>query len=262
MLDLDIFRTVQRARDYADMIEKIPTTTPPKNTTDTVINPKVLLRTEYSPYVSPGIDPSTDNAHYRMVYYAQRRNAVVGEVLAASGAVQGHSEYITVPFSPSEVYELVSRSTEAGLVEYSMPIFSGLCDIALNDTHGQNKFVQDLNLANESGNIKGAYIRTVAALFPWFKATYEAGGVPGLLWQDYISSSICTSTQYKELKFFHKKVEEMLSTDEGKAWASNFTQPDQSWRESTATAWSYPSEYIRQTIDSAQRKCIFEGLYR
>lgn len=262
MLDFDLYRSVERARDYIDMLSQIPTVTPPKNTTDTVLNPKVLVRTEGTPFITPGVDPATDNPHYRHIYYAQRRNAVVGEIMAASGAVYGHSNYVYTPFTPAEVYELVSRSKQAGIVEHPLPLFNSMQDVVLNNVTGQTKFVQDYNLANESGQVKGAYIRTQVALFPWFKAVYEAGGVPGILWQDYIGNSMCTSTQYKELKFYKEKMEEMLSTDEGKAWASNPEQPDQGWRETTATAWSYPEQYIRQTVDSTQRKCIFEGLYR
>ena len=168
---------------------------------------------------------------------------------------------MTVPFSPSEVYELTSRSSEAGLVEYNMPMYSGMNDIVMNEIHGNGKFVADLNLADSSGRTKGAYLRTMVSAFTWMKATYEGGGVPGILWQDYISAGHCTSTQYKEFRFYSGKIAEMLSTPEGKKWAADFTEPDQSWRETVAAAWSYPPDYIEKTVDDVSRLCIFDGCY-
>lgn len=261
IVELNIYRTVQRVKNYNRMTWSTKDTKTVRNQTDTVLNPKVIVRTEASPYVSPGIDSDTDNAHYRLVYYSQQRNAVIGEVLAASASVYGHSEYVTIPFSPSEVYELTSRSSEAGLVEYNMPMYSGMNDIVMNEIHGDGKFVADLNLADSSGRTKGAYLRTMVSAFTWMKATYEGGGVPGILWQDYISAGHCTSTQYKEFRFYSGKIAEMLSTPEGKKWAADFTEPDQSWRETVATAWSYPPDYIEKTVDDVSRLCIFDGCY-
>ena len=53
----------------------------------------------------------------------------------------------------------------------------------------------------------------------------------------------------------------MLSTPEGKKWAADFTEPDQSWRETVAAAWSYPPDYIEKTVDDVSRLCIFDGCY-
>lgn len=77
----------------------------------------------------------------------------------------------------------------------------------MNSQYGRDKFMTDYNIDGSHGTVLGAYVITQAALFPWFKAMYEAGGVPGILWQDYLCNGMCTATQYKELKFFHKKIE-------------------------------------------------------
>lgn len=262
MADFNLYRTVERVNGYVAMLAQIPSVTPPKNTVDTVINPKVVIRTEGANFLTAGIDPATDNAHFRHVYYAQRRNGMVAEIVQASGTVFGHADYTTIPYTPSEIYELVSHSTEQGVVEYSMAMFNNMQDLVMNSRYGRDKFMTDYNIDGANGTVLGAYVITQAALFPWFKAMYEAGGVPGILWQDYLCNGMCTATQYKELKFFHQKMEEMLATDEGKAWSANFVQLDQSWRETTATAWSYPPEYVAQKVSEVQRNCVFEGRYR
>ena len=258
MVDFDLYRSVERATGYAAMIAAIPTTTPPKNTTDTVIQPKVVIRTEGANFLTAGINPTTQNAHFRHVYYAQRRNGMVAEIMQASGTVFGHADYTTIPYAPSEIYELVRHASEQGVVEYSMAMYNNMQDLVMNEVYGESKFMTDYNIDAAQREVKGAYVITQAALFPWFKAMYAAGGVPGILWQDYLCNGMCTSTQYKELKFFKAKMQEMLSTDEGKAWATQFDQPDQSWRETTATAWSYPKSYVEQTVADTPRRCIFE----
>lgn len=256
MTDFDLYRSVERANNYKNMIADIETCTPPKNSEVTVPNAKVTIRTEGANFLVAGIDPNTTNSHYRHVYYSQRRCGMVAEIMQSSGTVFGHSDYTTLPYSPSEVYELTKKASEQGIVEFPLAQFNRMRDIIVNEYYGDTKYRTEYNLPD--GMSRGAYISTCTALFPWFKAVYEGGGVPGILWQDYLCDGMTTSTQYKEMKFFAQKVGEMLATEEGKAWSENFTQPDQSWKDGVPGAWSYPKDYIAETIANTERNCIFE----
>lgn len=257
MIDFDLYRTVERANNYKNLLANLESCTPPKNTEVSVPNAKMTIRTEGANFLVAGIDPDTTNSHYRHVYYSQRRCAMVAEIMQSSGTTFGHSDYTTLPYSPSEVYELTKKASEQGIVEFPLAQFNRMRDIAINSMYGENKYVTEYNLTDD-GMTKGAYISTCTALFPWFKAVYEGGGVPGILWQDYLCDGMATSTQFKELKFYKQKIDEMLATEQGKAWATNFTQPDQSWKDEVPGAWSYPKEYIESMVENNERNCIFE----
>lgn len=257
MMDFDLYRTVERANNYKNLLNDLESCTPPKNTEVTVPNAKMTIRTEGANWLVAGIDPNTTNSHYRHVYYSQRRCAMVAEIMQSSGTTFGHSDYTTLPYSPSEVYELTKMAREQGIVEFPLAQFNRMRDIAINPIYGDTKYVTEYNL-EDSGLNRGAYISTCTALFPWFKAVYEGGGVPGILWQDYLCDGMATSTQFKEMQFYKQKIDEMLATDQGKAWAKNFEQPDQSWKDEVPGAWSYPKEYIESTVANNERNCIFK----
>ena len=245
MTEFDLYRTVERANNYRNMLDQV-----------NVPNAKVTVRTEGANWMVAAIDPTTSNQRYRHVYYSQRRAGMVAEILQASDTVYGHSDYTTLPYYPSEVYELTKKSVEQGINPVLLPQFNRMRDIAINDLYGEAQYVTEYNLKDEGA--KGAYISTMNSLFTWWKAAYEGGGVPGILWQDYLCDGLVTQTQYREMKFFKQKIEEMLATDEGKEWATNFELPDQSWKDETPGKWSYPKEYIEKTIQETKRNCVFD----
>lgn len=260
MTDFDLYRTVERANNYKNILDNLETSVTSKYQGSTLSNTKITLRTEGANWMVAGIDPDTTNSHYRHVYYSQRRCAMVAEIMQSSGTTFGHSDYTTLPYSPSEVYELTKMASEQGIVEFPLAQFNRMRDIAINPLYGTSLYTTEYNLTDD-GMTKGAYISTCTALFPWFKAVYEGGGVPGILWQDYLCDGMATSTQYKEIKFYKEKIEEMLATEEGTAWAENFEKLDQSWRDEVG-AWSYPEEYVESVVANTKRNCIFEGLYQ
>ncbi|MBO4769498.1 MAG: hypothetical protein J5563_01805, partial [Clostridia bacterium] len=99
---------------------------------------------------------------------------------------------------------------------------------------------------------KGAYVHQLTAVYPWWKATYESGGVPGILWQDFQCNGFATETQIKEMKFFKAKIDEMLSDPEVKA----LTRTDlRNAKEDSLAKQTFDPDFIAGMIESvmAQR---------
>ena len=238
---LDMFRTLERIQDYQRVLataeEVLPTA-------------KISLRTEGANWLAT-IDPTTENSHYRHVYYSQRRCAIIPELIAESGVLYAASDYTTLPYTPSEVAELTASSIENGIVPMLLPQFNRMRDIAMNTKYG-NDYTYEYNLKS-TGASKGAYISTVCSVFEWFRATYENGGVPGILWQDYLCDGYATATQRKEIAFFTEKLTEALNTPEGQAWAKNFDQ-DTSVLDGSSGCWSYDKEMVEELIEQAKQK--------
>ncbi|MBQ7319814.1 MAG: hypothetical protein IJW97_06550 [Clostridia bacterium] len=236
---LDMFRTLERIEDYEMLLDAAKETLP---------TAKINLRTEGANWLAT-VDPATDNSHYRHVYYSQRRCAIIPELMAEAGVLYASSDYTTLPYTPGEVAELTASSVENGIVPMVLPQFNRMRDIAINGTYG-NDFTYEYNL---TGATKGAYINTVCSAFEWFRATYENGGVPGILWQDYLCDGYATSTQRKEIAFYTEKLTEALNTPEGKAWAKNFDQND-AVLDASKGAWSFDSKMVEDLIKDAQAK--------
>ena len=249
--ELDVYRTLGRVKNYKTMLENLKTLNPDKT--------KVWVRYEGSTWFAPGIDPNTKNTHYRQTLYEQRRNAVIPEILSASGVVYGGSNYDGTPLTPSETYELTKRSADAGLIMSKVPMTTHMRDVVINPYYGDGKYVQEYNLADT--NLKGAWVDTTMALFPFFKAMYEGGGIPGVMWQDYFCDGFATATQFKEAQFYTKKIQEMLSTEEGKKWATDFDPADRSFEEDIAKTWSYPKEYIDKVVKETPRYNMLDKPY-
>ena len=168
-----------------------------------------------------GVVPyDTDNSHFRHTYYSQRRNALIPQILAKSGTVSLHSDYVTLPYSVSELEKLVSSSTSLGIT--SMPLFQSnrMRDIALNPKYAAAMYTVEYNLDPTSDDLCGAYMNTQLSVFQMFKAVYENGGIPGVLWEDYLCDGYVTETQQKDMKFYASKIAQMMETDEAKAWAT------------------------------------------
>ncbi|MHB1459551.1 MAG: hypothetical protein ACYC0V_21785, partial [Armatimonadota bacterium] len=111
-------------------------------------------------------------------------------------------------------------------------------DIAVNEKYGTD-FQLHYNISEPK---KGQMMHSMMALYPWFKAVYEEGGVPGIAWDDYQCDGFATETQKREMRFFQKKLMEALSTPAAKkAKAADIKQPSQEWRKNARKKWSYKS---------------------
>ena len=225
--DFDEFRTELRAKNYADTLAIVRKDIP---------NVKFLLRTEGGNVIISGVDPTDPNTHMRHIYYSQRRNGIVAEVLQKTGEVRFHSDYTTMPYTPSELRKLVRTSVEQGIIPVYLPQLDNMRDVAINAKYGSD-FQGHYNLPEPKF---GQMMHSVVALYPWFKAVYEEGGVPGVLWEDYQCDGFVTETQKREMRFFKKKLQEALNTPEAKkARAANIKQPSQEWRKGSKTLRSY-----------------------
>ena len=240
-IDLDIFRTTERVRNAKEFLRSMD-----------VENAKVSLRTENNLFLAGGISPTTDNAHYRRIYYEQRMAALIPEVLAASDVIYADSSYSAWNYTPAEVYELTRQAAKTGFVTAKTPPFNRMFDDAINDSIGGIHYDDLLSLGSMQRTVT---MYSVGSLFTYWKAMYEAGGIPGTMWQDYVCSLYVTTTQYKEMLFFKEKMEEMLATEEGKAWATSLPEDAESSPISDIVvgAYSFPESYIEEKIQTIPR---------
>ncbi len=236
---LDIFRTLERIRDYEQILaiteEAMPTA-------------KVGVRTEGANWMAP-VGADTDSAHLRHVYYSQRRCGIIAELMGGSEVVYSHADYTTIPYTPSEVAELTRSAVENGVVPILMPMFNVMKDVAINDKYGYD-YSYEYNLEEQ---VLGANITTMSSVFEWYKATYENGGVPGVLWQDYYCDGFVTSTQRKEIAFFAEKLAETIATPEGQKWATEFEQ-DTSVLDGSLGLYTFSPEYVQGQIERVQSR--------
>lgn len=216
--DFDIFRTEQRVGNYKDAISLICPEIP---------NAVVDLRTEGSNMIVAGLDPQSPNPHFRHVYYSQRRAALIPEIIQRSGVIKYHADYPTLPFTPTELRQLVKMSVDQGIVPMYMPQFDNMRDMAINDKYGSD-FQLHYNLPTPK---KGAMMHVLTALYPWFVATYEEGGTPGILWQDYECDGFATETQKREMILFRQKLQKTLDEPEV-VGLRKADPPDASWKQS------------------------------
>ncbi|MHB0998108.1 MAG: beta-galactosidase [Armatimonadota bacterium] len=196
--DFDIFRTEIRVKNYEDTLKLFR-----KELPEAVID----MRTEGSNVVVAGINPETSNPHFRHIYYSQRRAGVIAEVLQKSDVIRYHADFPTIPFTPTELRELVRKGVSQGIVPVYMPQFDNMRDMAINDKYGSD-FQMHYNLSSPK---KGVMMHVLSALYPWFASTYEEGGTPGILWQDYECDGFATETQKREMVFFKQKLSKTLN---------------------------------------------------
>ncbi|MBN1491072.1 MAG: beta-galactosidase [Phycisphaerae bacterium] len=225
--DLDLFRTEVRIGNYRDTLGVVRKTIP---------NATVILRTEGANVLVGGIAPHDPNPHFRHIYFSQRRVGAVAEVLQASGLVRYHSDYTTLPYTPSEVRRLVRTAAAQGIIPAWLPQFDNMRDIAINTRYG-NEYQIHYNLPDPR---KGYMMHVLTAVYPWFKATYEEGGIPGVLWEDYQCDGFVTETQKREMRFFMTKLREAIHTPEARrARTADLEPPSQDWRKATRALRSY-----------------------
>ncbi len=240
---LDVYRTYKRVQDYREALSvmKIP-------------GAKMFARYESSPLITVGLDPKTTNAHYRETYYQMQRAGLVGEVLAASDVVFGTSTYQNTPYTATETYELTKNATLHGLtvMNYHMHYREQI----YNELYGDGKAVANLHLKNP--DMKVTSIKTASALFPALKATYEAGGIPAVMWMDYLCNGFISVTSYKEIQFYTQKIQEMLATEEGKAWATEFEVEGSRVNATADHIFSYDPAYVQKLLAETPRYNKFQ----
>ncbi len=240
-MELDVFRTTERVRNYKEMLRAM-----------NVPQAKIALRSENSIYMAGGISQTTDNAHYRYIYYEQRRAAAIPEIMAASGIVYSDSGYSAYAFTDREVYELTRQAAKTGFVTAKTPPFNHMYDPIITESMGNIAYSDYLSLGNAD---KLIMMKRNGSLFTYWKAMYEAGGIPGTMWMDYNCDLYVTTTQYKEMLFFKQKIAEMLATDEGKAWATSV--PETATQSPIADVftgvYSYPEAYIEEQLKTIPR---------
>lgn len=225
--DLDQFRTELRVKNYQDTIALVRKEIP---------GATVMIRTEGANVLVKGINPADRNPHFRHIYYSQRRCGMIADIVQKSGTVKLHSDYTTLPYTPSELRKLVTMSVEQGIIPVYLAQFDNMRDIAINSKYGTD-FTIHYNLSEPK---KGTMMHCLTAVYPWFKAMYESGGVPGILWEDYLCDGFATETQKREMRLFKDKLNEALSTPEGKKWQSeNVKEPPKDWRKGSKAKRSY-----------------------
>ncbi|MHB0999132.1 MAG: hypothetical protein ACYC27_07790 [Armatimonadota bacterium] len=225
--DLDQFRTELRVKNYLETFGEIRKEVP---------GATFLFRTEGGNVIVSGIDPMSKNTHMRHIYYSQRRCAAIAEILQKSGIVKYHSDYTTMPYTPSEIRMLTRAAVKQGIIPMYLPQFDNMRDIAINSKYG-TEFKINYNLPESK---KGAMMHVLTAVYPWFKATYEEGGTPGILWEDYQCDGFATETQKREMRFFKQKLNEAINTPAAKKQRSaNIKKPSQEWRKLATPKKSY-----------------------
>ncbi|MBR4867901.1 MAG: beta-galactosidase, partial [Clostridia bacterium] len=252
LTDWDLYRTVQRTENYATVVDVMKNYN--QNTKDlgaASVDISMGIRTEGA-NMTGVVDPNTTNSHLRHAYYDQRRCALIPEIMAKSGNISMHSDYVTLPYSVKEFEQLVGSSADLGIT--SMPLLqaSRMRDIAINSKYGDGAYRVHYNLSGE--NTKGAYINTQISIFTAYKAIYENGGIPGVLWQDYLCDGYVTETQEKEMKFYSSKIAEMMETDEAKAWATTNVPDVESIYAKSNGVYSYNKDYITNEIRAYAQK--------
>lgn len=225
--DLDEFRTIERAKNYQDTLRIVRNEIP---------NAYIDMRTEGANVLVDGISPDDPNPHFRHIYYSQRRCALMVDILRKSGTIKFHSDYTTMPYTPCELRKLVRMSVEQGIIPMYMPQFDNMRDIAINDTYGTD-YTRDYNISG--GKNKGCMMHVLTAVYPWFKAVYEEGGCPGILWEDYQCDGFATVTQKAEMKFFKNKLDEALAAPEAKKWAETLKTPASEWKKGSKALKSF-----------------------
>lgn len=193
--DFDTFRTILRMDIYRKANELIREVIP---------GAELALRTEGANLVIPG-DEKSDNMHWRHVYYSQRRNAMVFDEVKKADVLHFHSDYTTLPYTEEEWREGMRQMVEAGVIPCYLPQFDHMRDIMLNPHYGR-EYKMHYNLDEPT---KGMMIHTLMAAYPWWKATYEEGGAPGIIWADYLCDGFATETQKRELRLLRNYMDKM-----------------------------------------------------
>lgn len=193
--DWDEFRTQLRLNIYKKADEIIRKTIP---------GAELSVRTEGANIPIKG-DGKSDDMHWRHVYYSQRRNAFVYDIVKSSDVVHFYGDYTTMPYTPDEWRSAMREMVKNGIIPMFLPQFDHMRDIVLNPYYGRN-YKMHYNLDKPA---KCAMVHCLMAAYPWWKATYEEGGAPGIIWDDHLCDGFATETQKHELMILRKNLDTM-----------------------------------------------------
>ncbi len=225
--DWDAFRTELRVKNYRETLELVRKDIP---------GATVCLRTEGGNVLVARLDPADPNAHFRHAYLSQRRCAAVAEIVQSSGLVRYHADYTTMPYTPSELRFLVRTAVGQGVVPVFLPQFDNMRDIAINAAYGTD-YQTHYNLPAPK---KGYMMHCLTALYPWFQAVLEEGGIPGILWEDYQCDGFATETQKRELRLFTAKLREAYARPAARETPATPARPaSEDWHRGTKAVRSY-----------------------
>ena len=188
--DWDVFRTELRMQILEESLKIIRKTIP---------GAEWCIRSEGANLPIRG-DGKSDDMHLRHVYYSQRRNAMVYDVVKKSDALGFYSDYTTLPYTDAEWRRAMREMVGDGVIPMFLPQFDHMRDILLNPHYGR-EYKMHYNLDAPG---KGVMIHCLMAAYPWWKATYEEGGALGIIWSDYLCDGFATETQKRELKLLRK----------------------------------------------------------
>jgi len=189
--DIDCFRTELRLEMYKKANEILQRTIP---------GAELAPRTEGANLIMKA-SADDENMHWRHVYYSQRRNAFVYDVVKSKDVFHFYSDYTTMPYTPSQWRLAMRQMAGDGVLPMFLPQFDHMRDILLNPDYGLD-YQMHYNLEMPS---KGVMVHCLMAAYPWWKATYEEGGAPGMLWSDYLCDGFATQTQKLELKLLNEQ---------------------------------------------------------
>jgi hypothetical protein len=193
--DWDIFRTELRMDIYSKANEIIQKEIP---------GAELSLRTEGANLVIKS-DPKSPSMHMRHAYYSQRRNAMVHDVVVKRNALHFYNDYTTLPYTEAEWRSAMKEMVSNGIIPLFLPQFSRMRDVYLQPYYGRNYEIP----YNLDEPIKGMQVQSLMAAYPWWKASYEEGGAPGLIWSDYLCDGFATETQKKEVQYLRKYFNKM-----------------------------------------------------
>ncbi len=240
-IDYDIFCSYRRTVNYTTMLTEIA---------DVIPGAKLDLRLEGSHWLAT-IDPTSTNMRDRHVLVNQYQGALIPELLSHSKSLYCFSNYCWDAFRPSEVARMTKSALEDfGIVSSMLPLFNRLRIPAMNPKYGKD-FTDMYNITGE--HTKAVMINTTVSLYEWWKATYENGGIPGILWSDYLCDGYATATQRREIEFFIAKLKGAIDTPEGQKWATEF-EHDESVLEGSKGVYSYDSEFVKAQIEAYYNK--------
>jgi hypothetical protein len=172
---------------------------------ETIPGAELALRTEGANLIVPG-DRQSDSMHLRHVWFSQRRNAMVHDIVRDRDVLHFYSDYTTLPYSEPEWRTAMEKMTADGIIPMFLPTFNRMRDILLNPHYGR-EYQTHYGLDSPS---KGMMVMPLTAAYPYWKATYEAGGAPGIIWSDYLCDGYATVTQKREMRLLRDAMNRML----------------------------------------------------
>ncbi len=193
--DWDRYRTVLRMEIYKEANRLIRKFLP---------KAEICVRTEGANLLIKG-QPDSDNMYWRHVYYSQRRNAMVYDILKDYDVVHFYSDYTTLPYPVHLWRQAMKQMVNDGFIPMFLPQFDHMRDVLLNPHYGR-EYKRHYNLDKPA---KGMMVHCLTAAYPWWKVTYQQGGAPGIIYSDFLCDGYATETQKHELKLLKNAFDNM-----------------------------------------------------